>query len=194
MYNFWHFLVSPLKMKTWPDWGTLDLSWSGVPHKDLCGSWCETNCCIPQGFHLIRLVDRILSIGWKYLFCVHKVSICYGLHWQVMGAKRSPHRQLTPHSPMQPLYLNGGGDPDSHPCSRFTWMVVGTHTANLAHAVSCSPTQSLYLNDGGDLHSHLHNPHGSTSIHPHMQPLQWIVVKTQTAIYVAAMWPLYFEW
>ena len=70
--------------------GTFDLSWSGVPHKDLCGSWSETNCCIFQGYRLIRLVDRILSIGWKYSFYVHKVSICYGLHWQVMGAKRSP--------------------------------------------------------------------------------------------------------
>ena len=43
------------KMKTWPDWVTLDLSWSRVP---LC---VKTNRCIPQGYRLIVVVTLSVS-------------------------------------------------------------------------------------------------------------------------------------
>ena len=62
------FWSTPPPMKIWPDWGTLDLSWAGVPPppwKYLCGSWyVETNHCILQ-----RYKDNVLFYHGMRMRC-----------------------------------------------------------------------------------------------------------------------------
>ena len=94
---------TPLKMKTWLDWGTLDLSWSRVslwkwklsqieglwiwvspehppPAKMKLENLCvETNCCIPCGYHLVLLLPLLQQMGlepWTHTLVTKEPIYC----------------------------------------------------------------------------------------------------------------------
>ena len=121
---------------------------------------------------------------WNNSFCVLKVFMCYNLHWQ-MTAERSPccnwpHKAIllewwwrpTQHTercwdnilsaerlPMQPLYLNGIGDP----YSQFSHAACHSIT-NLFHAATHTTIHTVNL-------GHIANLHGGGNSNNQFRPI-----------------------
>ena len=105
-FGFWYSRTQPppppKKIKIWADLGTLGFDFPGhpppTPHTlQWQLEYVETNCCIPQGYHLVCYVSAL----WVWISINSYSSVrpsCRQNTWASFVSQPSP--QILPHSPL----------------------------------------------------------------------------------------------